>query len=120
MWYDFNDLIKFQDFDFGKTLLHEKSYRNNLTYGLWCKTLIGTKSLCIMLDKVNRFIRYFNGIKYLVLYGLEKYYRNYGRIRYLKASKSGIAYVFSNKFGKIKIDSDDDLRLKRTLTCVIL
>ena len=33
---------------------------------------------------------------------------------------SGTAYVFSYNFRKIKIDSDDDLPQKRTLTYVIL
>ena len=30
--------------------------------------------------------------------------------------KSGISYIFSNNYLKIKIDSDDDLSLEKTLT----
>ena len=83
--------------------MHEKSYGNNLNYDLWYKTLIGAKYLRIMLDKVNGFIRYYNGTKYFVLYGLEKYYPIYDRIRYLKASKSGINMFFLIILEKSKV-----------------
>ena len=39
---------------------------------------------------------------------------------FLMIGLSGTAYVFSYNFRKIKIDSDDGLPQKRTLTCVIL
>ena len=38
-----------------------------------CKTLIDAKPLPIMFDKVDGFIRDFDGTKYLILLGLEKY-----------------------------------------------
>ena len=34
--------------------------------------------------------------------------------------KSGITYVFSHNYAKIKIGSNDDLSLEETLTCVML
>ena len=81
-----------------------------------CKTLIGAKSLCIRFDKVNGFIRVYDRTRYLELFGLEKYNDIYDRIGYLLGLKSDIAYVFSYKFGKIKIDSNDDLPLEEMLT----
>ena len=38
-----------------------------------CKTLIGAKPLCIRFDKINGFISVYDGTKYLVLFGVEKY-----------------------------------------------
>ena len=68
-----------------------------------------------MFDKVNEFIRNYEGTKYLVLFGLEKYNVIYDGIRYLLGLKSGIRYVFSHNYAKIKIDSDDDLPLEKIL-----
>ena len=53
------------------------------------------------------------GTKYLLLFGLEKYYLLYDRIKWY-------CICFSYNFRKIKIDSDDGLPQKRTLTRVIL
>ena len=60
--------------------------------------MIFSKPLHITCDRINGFIRVYDGTIYLV--GL----------------KSGITYVFSYSFGKNKIDSDDDLPLEKTLT----
>ena len=60
--------------------------------------MIFSKPLHIRCDRINGFIRVYDGTIYLV--GLE----------------SGITYVFSYSFGKNKIDSDDDLPLEKTLT----
>ena len=62
--YYFNDITKFEDFHFGNTLLDEKSCEN---------ILISANSLCILFDKVDGFVRDYDGTKYLVLFGLEKY-----------------------------------------------
>ena len=53
---------------------------------------------------------------YLVLFGYEKYDFNYKRIRYIIGVESGIAYVFSHNYAKIKVDSYDSLPLEKTLT----
>ena len=94
----------------------EKSHENNLIYGVSYKHLIGTKPLCIMFDKVNGFIRDYDGTKCLVLFAPEKYDAIFDRIRYLIGLKSGIAYVGSFDYPKIKTGSDDDLPLEKTLT----
>ena len=70
--------------------------------------MIGAKPLCIMFDKVDKFIRDYNGTKYLLSLGSEKYNAIFNRIRYLIMLKSNISYVVSHNYGKIKVDSDDE------------
>ena len=112
----FNNIIKLEDFDFDNVLFNEKSYENILIYDVLYKTLIGTKTLHIMFDKVDGFIRDYDLSKYLVLFTLEKHNAIFDRIRYLLGLKSNITYAFSHNYAKIKIGSDDDLPLRETLT----
>ena len=49
--------------------MDEKSSGNILIYGISCKTLIDAKQLRIRLNKVDGFIRVYDGTKYLVLFG---------------------------------------------------
>ena len=65
------------------------------------KSLTDTKPLCIMFDKVERFIWDLDGTNYLVLFGLKKYDAIYDRIRYLMGLKSGITFFFSYNYPKI-------------------
>ena len=51
--------------------------------------MIGVKPMCIRLDKVNGFVRVYDGTGYLVLFADGKYYLIYNRIRYLVGVKSG-------------------------------
>ena len=69
--YFFDDIIKTEDFDFDNVLLDEKSYGNILIYDISYKTLTGAKPLRIRFDKVDRFIRVFDGNRHLVLFGGE-------------------------------------------------
>ena len=114
--YCFNNIIKLEDFDFDNVLLNEKSYENVLIYDVSYKTFIGTKPLHIVFDKVDGFIRDYDYSQYLVLFTLEKHNAIYDRIRYLLGLKSNITYVFSHNYAKIKIGSDDDLPLRKSLT----
>ena len=41
-------------------------------YNISYKTLIGAKQMRVRFDKVDRFIRVYNGTRYLVLFGAEK------------------------------------------------
>ena len=72
-------------------LTEEKSHENILIYDISYKTLIGPNPLCIRLDKIDGFIRIYDGTRYLVLPGPEKYDAIYNRMRYLKSS---ITYIF--------------------------
>ena len=113
----FDDIIKFEDFGLdniliGEILIYESILVHNISY----KTLIGTKPLRIRFDKTDGFIRVYDGTRYLVLFGAEKYDFIYNRIRYLIGVKSGITYVFSHNYAIIKVDSYDSLPLEKTLT----
>ena len=52
-----------------------------LVYNISYKTLVDAKPLCIMFDKIDVFIRVYDGTIYLVLFGSEKYDFIYNRIR---------------------------------------
>ena len=45
--------------------------------------MIGAKPLCIRFNKVDEFIRVYDGTRYLVLFSHEKYDVIYNRIRYI-------------------------------------
>ena len=76
-----HDIIKFEDFDLDYILLEEKSYKNILVYNISYKTLIGHKPLRIGFDKIDEYIiRVYDGTRYLVLFGAEKYDFIYSRI----------------------------------------
>ena len=114
--YHFDDIIKIEYFDFGNIVIDEKACESILIYNISYKTLIGAKPLLIGFDKVDGFIRVHDGTRYFGLYGPEKYDAIYNRIRYLISEKSGITYVFSHNYTRIKIESNDSLYLEKTLT----
>ena len=60
-------------------------------------------------------MKIFKWVKYLVIFGLEKY-NAILEIRYLIGVKNGITYVFSQKYERIRVDSHDSLPLKEILT----
>ena len=68
------------------------------------------QNLCVLDLTRNGFIRDYDGTRYLVLFGPEKYDSIYNRIRYLISHKSGITYVF------FKVDSYDSLTLEKIST----
>ena len=74
--------------------------------------MIGTKPKRIRFDKVNRFIRVYDGARYLVLFGAEKYSLNYYRIKYFIGVKSDIKYVISHKYANIKADAYNSLPIE--------
>ena len=60
------------------------------------------KPLCMRFDEIDGFIRVYDGTRYLVLFGSEKYGSIYNRIRYLISVKSGITYIISHNYAKSK------------------
>ena len=70
-----------------------------LIYNISYKALIDSKPLRTRFFKIDKFIRIYNGTRYLTLFGSEKYDAIYNRIRYLISIKSGITYIFSHYFG---------------------
>ena len=51
--------------------MDEKSHENFLIYDISYKILIGPKPLCIRFEKVDGFLRVYDGIRYLVLFAPE-------------------------------------------------
>ena len=72
-------------------------------------SLIDSKPLHIRLDKMDRFIRVYDGTKYLVLLGNKKYHSIYYKIWYLMSVKSGISYIIFHNYAIIKVDSYNSL-----------
>ena len=63
MFYYFDDTIKSEDFDFDNISIDEKSYKNIVIYSILQRTLICPKLLCISFDKIDEFIRVYNGTR---------------------------------------------------------
>ena len=114
--YYFNDIIEIEDFDLDNILIGEKSYESILFYNISYKSLIDTKPLRIRFDKIDWFIRVYDGTRYLVLFGSEKYDFIYNRIRYLIRVKNGITFVISHNYAKIKVELYDSLPLEKAMT----
>ena len=77
---------------------------------------MGAKPLRTMFDKIDEFITIYNGIRYLVLFGPERYDAIYDRIRYLISEKSGATHGISHDFKRIKFDSYNSLPIEKKLT----
>ena len=107
--------FKIEDLDFDNIVIDEKSYENILVYNISYKILIDSKPLPIMFNKVDRFIRVCDGIRYLVLFGNKKNDAIHDKIRYLISQKNGITYIIWHRFARIKIDSSDSLPFEKTL-----
>ena len=76
---------------------------------------IGPKPLRIRFDKIDGFIRIYDGTRYLTLFGSEKYDAIYNKIRYLISLETSITYVFSHYFAKIKVDYYDFLPVEKRM-----
>ena len=79
------------------------------------KRLIGAKLLRIRNDKVDGFIRVYDGTIFSVLFGGEKYDFISNSFTYPKKKKNGIAYVISHNYAIIKVDSYELLPLQESL-----
>ena len=62
--YYFDDIIRIKDFDLGNIVIDGKSCKNILVYNISHKSLIFVEPLYIRFDKVNGFIRLFDGTRY--------------------------------------------------------
>ena len=77
--------------------------------------MVGAKPLCIRFNKINNFIRVYDGTRYIPLFGGKKHDFIKKRIRYLIAVKSGM-YVISHNYAKFKVDAYGSLPVEKTLT----
>ena len=87
-----------------------------LAYNILYKSLLDSKPLHIRFDKIDGFIRVYYGTRYLVLFGRKKYDSICNRIRHLISIKSGITFISSHNYAKIKVDSYNSLSLEKTTT----
>ena len=87
-----------------------------MIYKISYKTLIRSKLSRIRFNKIDEFIRIYDGTGYLILLGSEKYPAMYNRIRYIISLKSSITYTFSHYFAKMKVDYYDFLAEEKILT----
>ena len=69
------------------------------------KTLIDPKTWRFRFDKIDGFIRIYDGTRYLTFFGSEKCDAIHGKIRYLISLKCSITQTFSHYFAKNKVDS---------------
>ena len=74
-------------------------------------------NICV-LDSIKQIdlFRVYDGTKYLVLFGVEKYDSIYNRVRYLIVVKSVVTYIISHDFARIKVASYDSLSLEKIST----
>ena len=70
--YDFDDIIKFEDFDHDRILIDKKSYKSLLIYNNSNKNLMGATLLRFIFDKIGESIRVDDGSRYLVIFRDEK------------------------------------------------
>ena len=119
--YYFEDIIKLEYFDLDHMLIDERSYEENfLIYDISYKALIDSKPLQIRFNKIDGIIRIYDVTRYLTLFASENYDAIYNRIRYFISQKSGITYIFSHYFAKIKVNSYDYLPIEKTLTLHVI
>ena len=116
MCYYFNDIMRVVDIDFYKLLLDERSNKNILTYDISYKTFMGTNPLRIKFDEIDGFIKVYDGIRNLVLFGPKRYNAIYDRINYLISEKSDITQNINHNVAKIRIYSYNPLTIVKTLT----
>ena len=64
-----------------------------------------TKASRIWFNKVDKFIKMYDGIRYLVMYDYNRYNAIYYMIRYLISEKSSIENSINQIFARIIIDS---------------
>ena len=72
----YSDDLGVGDFGFNNVLLSSKLFENTLIYDISYKTFMSARALGISFDKVD-------GIRYLLLFGPERYDAIYDRVRYL-------------------------------------
>ena len=104
------------DIDFDNILSDERSYKtyeNILTYGSSYKNLMGEKPLHISFDKVDVFIKIYDGTRYLVLISSGWYDEIYNRIRFLISERVVDRDSINHYFARIRIDSYNSLLIEK-------
>ena len=116
-YYFFNDTINIKNFDLNQIKTDQKSY-NNLSY----VRISSVDPLYLIIDKVYRYIEENNENKYLTLVStdkskgtLKKYTELWDKIKDLIRSITKTPGNYSEKYMKIKFNSDNILPLNKIL-----
>ena len=116
-YYFFNDTINMKNFDLNQIKTDQKSY-NNLSY----VRISSVDPLYLIIDKVDRYIEENNENKYLTLVStdkskgtLKKYTELWDKIKDLIRSITKTPGNYSEKYMKIKFNSDNILPLNKIL-----
>ena len=78
------------------------------------------KPLRIRLNKIDRFIKIHDKIKYLVLFDYSYCDKICDKIKYLISEKSGITDSINHNFARIRIDSYDSLTIEKYWLFIML
>ena len=70
--YYFDDILKIEDFNLVNISTDEKLYGNILVCNISYKTLIDATPLRIRFNKMDGFIRVYDGTRYIVLFDVKK------------------------------------------------
>ena len=70
--------------------MNEKAHKKTLIYDISYKTFMGEKPLRIRCDRIDGFIKVYDGTRYLVIFDFWLFDEIYKRIRYFISEKSGI------------------------------
>ena len=97
--YYFDDIMRAIDIDFHSILLDKKTHKNFLIYKISYKTFMGEKPLYIWFNKMDGFIKIYNGIKYLVLL---EYNESYDWLKYLISEKNNITDSINHNLARIR------------------
>ena len=84
--------------------MNKNKYENILIYDISFKTFMGRKSLRIRFNKINGFIKIYEGIRYLILYNYERYNAICDKMKYLLSEKSGVKDSINHNFTRIRTD----------------
>ena len=80
------------------------------------KTFMGSNPLRIRIDEMESFIKIYDGVRYLLLFGSRLYDAIYNKIGYLISGKIGITDSIIDSFSRTRIDSYSSFPIEKTLT----
>ena len=77
---------------------------------------MGSNPLRIRIDEMESFIKIYDGVRYLLLFGSRLYDAIYNKIGYLISGKIGITDSIIDSFSRTRIDSYNSFPIEKTLT----
>ena len=115
----FEDIMRARDIDSGNILLEEKSHKtceNILIYDISYKIFMSSIPMHIRFDKIDVFIKIYDGIRHLEILGHSCPDEICDTIKYLISEKNGITDSINHSFARIRIDSCNSSPIEKILT----